>query len=69
MGKIAACLRGFEYKRKARLRLPYALQIQQSFASDLTRVGVPVCATHLPAHKASGLRGGRQRRLLSSPRP
>ncbi|NWJ47093.1 MAG: hypothetical protein HXX08_14630 [Chloroflexi bacterium] len=28
--------------RKARLRLPFALEIQRSFAADLTRVGLPV---------------------------
>lgn len=41
-GRIARCLSIFKYERRARLRLPYALQIQQAFASDLTRVGVPV---------------------------
>jgi hypothetical protein len=30
------------YKREVRLRLPFALEIQRAFASDLTRVGMPV---------------------------
>jgi len=30
------------YARVARLRLPYALEIQRAFAADLTRVGTPV---------------------------
>ena len=30
------------YERVARLRLPFALEIQRTFASDLTRVGSPV---------------------------
>jgi hypothetical protein len=29
------------YKRQSRLKLPYALEVQQHFASQLTRVGVP----------------------------
>ena len=37
-----------EYKRIARLRLPYALQIQQAFATQLTRVGIPVAP---PIHR------------------
>ena len=32
---------GNGYKRKWRLKLPYALEVQQHFASQLTRVGVP----------------------------
>src|SRR6266404_290038 len=30
------------YKREARLRLPFALEVQRAFAADLTRVGLPV---------------------------
>lgn len=30
------------YKREARLRLPFALEVQRAFATDLTRVGMPV---------------------------
>lgn len=41
LGLIAKCLRRFKYEPKARLRLPFALQLQQSFAADLTRVGMP----------------------------
>ncbi len=33
---------GEAYKREARLRLPFALEVQRAFASDLTRVGMPV---------------------------
>jgi hypothetical protein len=47
-GDVEDCLRGEEYRRIARLRLPYALQIQQAFASNLTRVGVPVAP---PIHR------------------
>lgn len=42
LGKIGNCLRTFRYERRARFRLPYALMIQQAFAADLTRVGMPV---------------------------
>lgn len=42
LGKIGNCLRTFHYERRARFRLPYALMIQQAFAADLTRVGMPV---------------------------
>lgn len=34
------------YSRSARLRLPFALQIQQKFATHLTRVGQPVPPPH-----------------------
>lgn len=30
------------YKRRARLRLPFALEVQQAFSANLTRVGLPV---------------------------
>lgn len=30
------------YRREARLRLPFALEVQRAFATDLTRVGMPV---------------------------
>ena len=30
------------YERVARMRLPFALEVQRAFASDLTRVGMPV---------------------------
>ena len=33
---------GEEYYRVARLRMPYALEVQRAFASNLTRVGMPV---------------------------
>jgi hypothetical protein len=37
-------------KRKARLRLPFALEVQRSFAADLTRIGLPVApALYRPA--------------------
>ncbi len=47
-GEVEDCLRTDEYQRIARLRLPYALQVQQAFASNLTRVGVPVAP---PIHR------------------
>lgn len=30
------------YKRRARLRLPFALEVQRAFAANLTRIGMPV---------------------------
>jgi hypothetical protein len=41
-GEIENWLSDKGYERVSRLKLPYALQIQQLFASDLTRVGLPV---------------------------
>ncbi len=41
-GKIRDWLGRGGYRREARLRLPFALEVQQSFAADLTRVGMPV---------------------------
>ncbi|MGA1840967.1 MAG: hypothetical protein ACMUIU_10110 [bacterium] len=41
-GEIEKWLSDEGYERVSRLKLPYALQIQQLFASDLTRVGLPV---------------------------
>jgi hypothetical protein len=35
-------LRTEGYSRRSRLRLPYALQVQQSFAASLARIGMPV---------------------------
>ncbi|MCC7368836.1 MAG: hypothetical protein IT306_10460 [Chloroflexi bacterium] len=34
--------RATPHERKARLRLPFALEVQRAFAADLTRVGMPV---------------------------
>ena len=47
-GEVEDRLRNDGYERIARLRLPYALQVQQAFASNLTRVGVPVAP---PIHR------------------
>ena len=41
-GEIERWLSDKGYERISRLKLPYALQIQQLFASHLTRVGLPV---------------------------
>jgi hypothetical protein len=41
-GKIADVMERTGFERVARLRLPFALEVQWSFASGLTRVGVPV---------------------------
>jgi hypothetical protein len=41
-GSVAAWMEKEGYVRRARLRLPYALQIQNAFAAHLTRVGLPV---------------------------
>lgn len=41
-GEVAEWLRSQNYSRKARLALPYALQVQQEFAMQLMRIGVPV---------------------------
>ena len=41
-GKIREWQKAKGYKRIARLRLPYALEVQSAFAGDLTRVGTPV---------------------------
>lgn len=41
------------HKRKARLRLPFALEVQRAFASDLTRVGMPVAP---PIYQAVNIR-------------
>lgn len=35
-------LRSAKFKRIGRLRLPFAVEVQQAFARDLTRVGMPV---------------------------
>ena len=32
----------YEYERSARLRLPFALELQRAFAENLTRIGAPV---------------------------
>ncbi|MEK7995819.1 MAG: hypothetical protein AAB403_18635 [Planctomycetota bacterium] len=40
-GDISKWLGDSELKLVARLRLPFALQVQQAFAADLTRVGLP----------------------------
>jgi|GEM_PF-3323037 len=40
--EIHTQLTGGGYKRKARLRLPFALEVQRAFAANLTRVGMPV---------------------------
>ena len=39
---LSAWLGSEGYALEARLRLPFALQIQQAFAADLTRIGMPV---------------------------
>lgn len=39
---LSAWLGAEGYALEARLRLPFALQIQQAFAADLTRIGMPV---------------------------
>lgn len=41
-GEMRAWLREKGYQRQARLRLPFALEIQQAFAADMTRIGMPV---------------------------
>lgn len=41
-GEIRDWLRSSGYQRESRLRLPFALEVQQSFAADLTRIGMPV---------------------------
>lgn len=41
-GKVAEWFRERKYKRKLRLALPYALEVQQAFAVRMTRVGMPV---------------------------
>lgn len=41
-GKIRSWLKYTKYKRVSCLRLPFALEVQHAFASDLTRVGMPV---------------------------
>ena len=40
-GEVSEWLKRASYKLVARLRLPAALQVQQAFAADLTRVGLP----------------------------
>ncbi len=40
-GEVSEWLGGRSYELVARLRLPAALQVQQAFAADLTRVGLP----------------------------
>lgn len=42
LGKVRKCLRDSGFEWKARLRLPYALQVQRAFAMDLTRIGMPI---------------------------
>jgi hypothetical protein len=42
LGSIAGWMQASGYGRVASLRVPYALEIQHAFSSDLTRVGVPV---------------------------
>jgi len=41
-GEVSEWLRAQRYSRKARLALPYALQVQQEFAMHLMRIGTPV---------------------------
>lgn len=41
------------HERKARLRLPFALEVQRAFAADLTRVGMPVAP---PIYQAVDIR-------------
>jgi len=41
-GEIRDWLRKKGYRRGARLRLPFALEVQQAFAADMSRMGVPV---------------------------
>ncbi len=41
-GEILRRLHLYEYKLEARLRLPYALEVQRAYAANLTRVGMPV---------------------------
>jgi hypothetical protein len=41
-GNMQAWMRENDLKREARLRLPFALEIQQAFAADMTRIGMPV---------------------------
>lgn len=41
-GRIKSWLKMKGYKRESCLRLPFALEVQHAFASDLTRVGMPV---------------------------
>jgi hypothetical protein len=41
-GDVAAWLDSEGYKPVARLRLPYALEVQRAFTADLSRVGMPV---------------------------
>jgi len=41
-GEVSNWLRGSGLVLVARLRLPFALQVQQAFAADLTRVGLPI---------------------------
>lgn len=41
-GRIRSWLKLKGYKRESCLRLPFALEVQHAFASDLTRVGMPV---------------------------
>jgi hypothetical protein len=41
------------HERKARLRLPFALEVQRAFAADLTRVGMPVAP---PIYQAVNIR-------------
>ena len=41
-GEVADWLRTEGYSRKARLALPYALQLQQAFAMQMMRIGTPI---------------------------
>src|SRR5581483_1070678 len=41
------------HERRARLRLPFALEVQRAFAADLTRVGMPVAP---PIYQAVDIR-------------
>lgn len=40
-GEVKSKYEKLGYERKSRLKLPYALELQQHFAAQLTRVGVP----------------------------
>jgi len=41
-GEVWQWLKDGEYERIARLKLPYALEVQRFFATNLTRIGMPV---------------------------
>ena len=66
---LVAMMRRTGHERRYRLRMPYALLVQQSFASKLTRVGLPVAppicvAVDVEAHCVDDAGNGR---LLCAP--